>query len=345
MLVGVVFLVRGCAGCGGAKPDSPVDEAEPKPKLKSDLGDEAAPKRKRKSDLGGTPGQEKQALDFTGLRGVLIGKWEMKKEYTENHTLEFTSGNTVYLKQYGSEKVGKYEFAGGLLTITAGDAGLRRAEVGLRKPKAPADADPNVYTYGVEFLSDGELSLRLEQSGQGFDWFQLAGRWQRIGLPADKQELQKSSGPIADAKRQVQRIEQLLAKREGILKSALANRDELAEKLRSVGVNSPADLKGNIRGMRLAKNAVELATEIEGLEQQLAVIDTALLRAKSLVRQMESEQSSLSPDELRKLAEQLKEVESRTAGEPLPVTPLDVDAAVEKALKASPKQAPRTKSK
>ena len=95
----------------------------------------------------------------------------------------------------------------------------------------------------------------------------------------------------------------------------------------------------------MAQNAVELATEIEGLEQQLAGIDTALLRAKSLVRQMESEQSSLSPDELQNLAEQLKEVESRTVGSPLPVTPLDVDAAVEKALKASPKSTPRTKSK
>lgn len=271
---------------------------------------------------GGPASSSAAALDFTGLRGVLSGKWEMKKEHTENHTLEFTSGGTVFVKQYGFGHVGKYESKDDLLMLISGE-GARNS-------------------YGLEYLSDGELALRPDgkvQAGSPFN--SLEGRWHRVSLPAEKTSQQNASGPIADANRQVQKIEQKLAKLEAIQKAALANRDELAAKLRSVGVNSPADLKGNIRGMRLAKNAVELATEIEGLEQQLAVIDTALLRAKSLVRQMESEQSGLSPDELRKLAEQLKEVESRTVGEPLPVTPLDVDAAVEKALKARPAQKKR----
>ena len=41
---------------------------------------------------------------------------------------------------------------------------------------------------------------------------------------------------------------------------------------------------------------------------------------------------------MRTLAVQLKEVEERTERAPLPVTPLDVEAAVEKALKATPKK-------
>ena len=214
MLVGIVFLVRGCAGCGGTKPDSPVDDAEPKPKLKSDLGDEAAPKRKRKSDLGGTPGQENQALDFTGLRGVLNGKWKSKKEskWSEAEIIEFTE-KSIETKSY--HVVGKYEMKGDLLRIT--------------------DRDGASNIYGLEFLSDGEFSLRPEKLENGTSFNDIQGQWQRISMPTGKAVL--GTGPIADAKRRVQKIEQLLARREGILKSALANRDELAEKLRSVGVN------------------------------------------------------------------------------------------------------------
>ena len=276
------------------------------------------------------------ALDFTGLRGVLSGKWEMKQQFTGSHTLEFTSGKTVFLKRYGSEKVAKYDFIEGVLTITTEPDGMRRAAVA---PKSTAKAHaPNEYVYGVEFLSDGEISLRLDRSGEGFDWFQLAGRWNRMSLPDNREQFRTASGPIADAKKQVQKIEQKLAKLEAIHKAALADRDELAAKLRSVGVNSPADLKGNIRGQRLAENVVKLATEIEGLERQLAVIDTELLKAKSIVRRMEREQAALSEDELRNLAVQLREAEERTDGMPLPVTPFDVEAAVEKALKGSTKK-------
>ena len=309
MLVGIVFLVRGCAGCGGEKPDSP----------------ETAPKLKGESDLGATPGQEKQALDFTGLRGILSGKWEMKKEYSENHTLEFTSGGTAFVKQYGFGHVGKYEAKDDLLVFINGE-GERNS-------------------YGLEFLSDSEVALRPDKAKPGSSFNTLEGRWQRVSLPAERNSQQNTSGPIADAKRQIQKIEQKLAKLEVILKAALADRDELAVKLRAVGVNSTADLKGNIRGQRLAENTAKLATEIEGLERQLAVIDTELLKARSIVRRMEREQAGLSEDDLRNLAQQLRETEERTDGTPLPVTPLDVDAAVEKALKATPKQAPGTKSK
>lgn len=273
----------------------------------------------------------KGPLDFTGLRGVLVGKWQM-----ETHTLHFTAGKTAFLSRFGStEKVAKYEFVNGVLKFTTENDGMRRAAVTL-KPKTK-EGTPNEYVYGVEFLSDGEVSFRLDQSGDGFDWFQLAGRWKRISLPDNLEALRHSSGPIADAKRQVQNIEQKLAKVESVLDEALAEREELAAKLRSVGVNSPSDLKNNIRGRRLAESAVKLATEIEGLERHWADIDTELRKAKSIVRRMEREQAGLSEKEMQSLALQLRQAEERTDGTPQPVTPLDVDAAVEAALKGTSK--------
>ena len=107
------------------------------------------------------------------------------------------------------------------------------------------------------------------------------------------------------------------------------------EKLRALGVNSVADLKGNIRGQTIAENIANLTAEIEAREWQLAVIDTELLKAKSIVRRMEQEQAGLSEEELRNLALQLRDLEERKDGPSLPVTPVSVDAAVEKALKGS----------
>ncbi len=329
-LIGIGWGIWFCVGCGkNADPQQPPAA----PKSKFDL----VPPPGRKGDLDREADSPQQNLDFTGLRGVLAGKWEMKQQYTENFTLSFTEGKTVYLKRYGSEKVAKYDFNDGVLTITTEWDGIRRAGATLkRRTKEQKEQAPNEYVYGVEFLSDGVVSLRLDRSGDGFDWFQLAGQWRRVSLPPGKQTPVLGTGPIADAKRQVQKIEQKLTKNESILKAALADRDELVARLRAIGVNSPADLKGNIRGQRLAENLVKLTNEIEGLERHLAVIDTELLKAKSLVRRLEQEQVGLSDAEKQSLLQQLREAEERTNGVPLPTTPLDVDAAVEKALKAVP---------
>ena len=66
------------------------------------------------------------------------------------------------------------------------------------------------------------------------------------------------------------------------------------------------------------------------------VIDGEILKAKSLVRRMEQEQAGLSEDEMRNLALHLREAEERTDVPSLPITPIDVDAAVENALKSTP---------
>jgi len=94
------------------------------------------------------------------------------------------------------------------------------------------------------------------------------------------------------------------------------------------------------------KSVQKVSAEIAGLQRQTATLDTAILDAKSVIRRMEREAAGISEDEMRKLAEQLKDVEDRTDGSALPVTPLDVDAAVDKALKgpiADPKARPTTR--
>ena len=133
-------------------------------------------------------------------------------------------------------------------------------------------------------------------------------------------------------KKQVQKIEFKIARLEGIRKQAIADQDGYAAKIRALGVNSAKDLKDNIRGRGLAENLARLAAEIDGMDTRLAIMETELLKAKSIVRRLEQESASLSDAERRSLSQQLMEVDEATSsGAPMSV-PLDVNAAVEKAL-------------
>ena len=252
-------------------------------------------------------------LDFTGLKGVINGKWANKTK--ASHRIEFTAKSIEESRGYSSShRVGKYEIKSDLLHIT--------------------DDYGRTITYGLEFLSDGEISIRPENK-TSVNWFSdLSGHWQRVSLPiGEMTSLEK--GPIADAKKQVKKIEIKLNKAEEILESALSNRDELASKLRSYGVNSAADLKDNIRGQRVADNLAKIAGEIDGLDRQLALLESELLKAKTIVRRMEQEAAGISETEMRMLAQQLREVEDRTDGiRATPANAIDIDKAVEKALKA-----------
>jgi formylglycine-generating enzyme required for sulfatase activity len=277
-------------------------------------------------------------MDFSGLRGVLDGKWQPKiiKEsngysgysgknehkavsrvfWKQPDLLDFTAKSIEETDQ-GIKHVGKYVVKDDIITIT--------------------DRDRDVNVYGLEFVSDDEIALRPEAIKNDSAFMTLSGRWMRISLPPNRTALSQDSGPVADAKKQVLKIEVKLAKLEAIQKAALADRDDLAARLRSVGVNAVGDLKGNIRGQRIAENIAKLATEIGNRERQLAVIDGEILKAKSLVRRMEQEQAGLSEDEMRNLALQLREAEERIDGPSLPITPIDVNAAVENALRVMEK--------
>lgn len=262
--------------------------------------------RSRASDSGKAEDSELQAR--------LIGNWESLAGHWKGSVMGFSQGRSLRLELKGpyskepEDEYGRFSVSGRTFAI------------------GPEPGPWN--TYEPEFTTNDEMLL-IHLSGTTYRGFGLLeGRWKRI-TP------QQSTGPIADAERQVKGIEQKLAKLESVLQTTLAERDELASKLRSVGVNSPADLKNNVRGMRLAENAVKLAKEIEELEQQLAGIDSELLKAKSIVRRMVREQAELTQQEMESLALQLRQAEERTDGRPLPVTAIDVDVAVEKALKGS----------
>ena len=297
----LLWMATGCVRTN----DKPPNAKSPFSPSKAEAGDESPYKRE--------PG-----LDFTGLRGVLNGKW--LKIGQSWRGIEFTAKGIEENLSLGVPEPrhnGKYEMKGDLLFIT--------------------DQDGHVNDYVLEFLSDSTMALHLEKRrGRRFD--ELAGQWQRVALPSGQEAEELATGPIADAKRQVKKIEQKVVKTESLLEATQIDRDEMVTKLRALGVNSTADLIGNLRGQRLAESIAKIGGEIEGLEKQLAFLDTELLKAKSIVRRMEREQAGLSPDEMRNLAQQLLETEERTVGiGSTPTTPLDVDVAVEKALKAKPR--------
>lgn len=312
LFIAGLYLLSGCGQRGDPPKPPPDGEQEFQAPKKSSVGfgPPAPPAPGWKGD-GGTEGDPAK-LDFTGLRGVLVGKWERKGE--KNERLQFTEKSVEFNHWYTAD-VGKFETTGDLLTVT--------------------DKKGGVNVYGLEFLSDGVIALRPEAVKNGTTFNDLAGQWRRVALPPGGNPAVLGTGPVADAKRLVRKVEGLLAKNEAKQKAALAERDGWAAKLRAVGVHSPADLNGNTRGRVIAENMVTLANEIEGRDRQLADLDAALLKANSLVRRLESEEATLTDAERRALAGQLKDVDERTDRVPLPVTPLDVEAAVEKALKAT----------
>jgi hypothetical protein len=266
---------------------------------------EKAPAASKAADAG--------ALDFTGLRGVLPGKW--KKTSGDSSDIIDITEKTIEENHF--HYVGKWEKKGDSLYIT--------------------DDHGQQSIYVLEFVSDAEIALSRESEHNWLGFGYLAGRWKRISLPPS--DIASSDpAPVADAKRQVKRIEEKVAKLESLLKATQADRDDLVAKLRAVGVNTPADLKDNIRGQRLAENLAKIATEIDGMERQLGLLDSETLKAKSIVRRMEMERAGISENEMQQLAQQLREVQERTDGvASTPTTPLDVQAALEKALKAVPK--------
>lgn len=222
--------------------------------------------------------------------------------------------------------------------------------------------DPPVYTgeerkqsrtYDIEKHTDRSILLKKEPLGQveiefefefasddefvaiykcGWDTLEpkVQGRFRRVvpRTPAPSPD----TSALAQAKQQVHRIEQKLQKVEAVQREAHQERDALVAKLRELGVESAADLKKNPRAQRTAENLAKLVAEIESMDAQLATIDTELLKARSIVRRMEREQAGISDDEMKKLAEQLRDAEARTDVAPRPITPLDVDEALKAAF-------------
>lgn len=264
----------------------------------------------------------------------LIGKWTLQDGNFKGTVAEFTNGGKVLVNlkhkwMPSEDRVGSYSTTGSTLKIVTG-RGATADQVKIE----------------VEY-QDAEGIVMIVQDGHAFGFDEFGGRWQRVGGPTATSTSGggDTSPALADANNRLRSFEQKRTRIEPLLEKALAERDELVAKLRDAGVKSPADLKGNLRGQQLAGSVQRISAEIEGLERQIVTIDAALLDAKAVIRRMDREQAGISVEEMRKLAEQLKDAEERTDGTPLPVTPLDVDSAVEKALKGSAGQATPKNSK
>lgn len=191
----------------------------------------------------------------------------------------------------------------------------------------------------IEFVSDNEIMVIYPEVSNVRPV--IKGRFRRT-IPLPPKSPPPDTSPIAVAKQQVSRIEQKLLKVETLQRQAQQERDEMVAKLREMGIESATDLKMKPRGQRMAENLGKLAAEIEGMDSQLATIDTELLKARSIVRRMEREQAGISDDEMRDLSRQLRDAEARTDSAPRLITPLDVNAALEAAFKGK-RSTPREK--
>lgn len=267
----------------------------------------------------------------------LVGKWELLDGKFKGTTADFTSGGKVVAKlkhewMPSEDRIATYSANGTVLRIESGQGDLSDS-----------------VTIEVEFPTPDAIVM-VVKDGHAFGFDEFGGRWQRVGGPPIAPNFrnsdhggesfdQKPNDPpaLAEAKQRLRSFEQKRAKMEPLLEKAMADRGDLVAKLREVGVNSPADLKGNIRGQRLAESVQKVTTEIGGLEKQIALLDSAILDANSVIRRMEREAAGISEDEMLKLAEQLRDVEDRTDGSRLPITPIDVDAALADAFKERPK--------
>ena len=273
------------------------------------------------------------------LAARLAGEWVSKDD--ETVTVFFTNGSNKLVYSH-TEKV------------------KLPMQSRLDPPVYTGEVRKNVQTYEIE--SFGDSSITMKKYGLGVvvvefefpsdneffaiykcEWDtppKLKGRFRRAvtRTPATAPD----TSPIAQAKQRVQRIEEKVIKVESLQRQAQQERDEMVAKLREIGIESATDLKKNPRGQRMAENLAKLSAEIDGMDSQLATIDTELLKARSIVRRMEREQAGISDDEMRQLSQQLREAEARTDTAPRPITPLDVDAAVEAALKGR-KSSPREK--
>jgi len=201
--------------------------------------------------------------------------------------------------------------------------------------------------------SVGKLLVILFGSGcmLGIAWYQRASyvsTFSNLAQPvANIQSPNEAPAPVRRpneesaifaAQARVAEFEKKRAALEPLLDKALADRDDLVAKLRGAGIKSAADLKGNPQGQKLVASLQRISAEVEGLERQRAALDSAILEAKTLVRRLEREQAGISEEEMQKLAEQLRDVEDRTDGVgSQPLTPFDVDTALEKALAAPPR--------
>lgn len=282
--------------------------------------------------------------DYSDLRGVLLGGWAKLDAVEGGFEYTLTCSPKTLVVKFREDGRGPRHFGprvnGNVICSYQRDGD--RIEI--------TDSQGMTASFICEFISESEVAFApvkhkgTERQATDRDMIlAFSGRWKRTSRPLDSPIVPApDTSPIAVAKKQIDRIEQKLLKVESLQREAQKERDEMVAKLRELGIESAADLKKNPRGQRMAENLAKLAAEIDGMGSQLATIDTELLKARSIVRRMEREQAGITDDEMRQLSQQLREAEARTDTAPRPITPVDVDAALEAAFKAR-KPSPRDK--
>jgi hypothetical protein len=254
----------------------------------------------------------------SGLPARLAGEWVSKDK--ERTKLFFSNGtNKLVVHDIG-------ETTYSLTSTSERTIAIQGEEInyGMGRNK------PFELVIEIEFVTENEIvAIRPNVSNVKPH---IEGRFRRT-TPVPPKAPPPDTSPLAVARQQVQRIEGKLNKVESLRADAVREKDGMVAKLREMGVEGAADLKGKPRARGMAENLAKLAAEIEGMDSQLATIDAELLKARSIVRRMEREQAGISDDEMRQLSAQLRDAEARTDASPSPITPLDVDAAVEAALR------------
>jgi hypothetical protein len=69
-----------------------------------------------------------------------------------------------------------------------------------------------------------------------------------------------------------------------------AERDQLVDRLRSLGVRSSEDLKGNREGQALAVELQELTGQIRAMKNEIKLLDQTITRTESGLRRLERRQ-------------------------------------------------------
>jgi hypothetical protein len=125
------------------------------------------------------------------------------------------------------------------------------------------------------------------------------------GLPGQKATPEQVRAQIKAAELQIERLEKSRKANGAILEKCLKEKQDIVARLKSAGVKSGEDLKGNPKARKYADDLLKLSNELEGYERVDAAFEDGIAQCKALVRRLEQ---SLVLDEAGITDQELAEV-------------------------------------